>query len=186
MDTYFDDEVDNITIKQAVKDGTNVTYRTNAGKYKTVTIVQQLDNGYVQIKDGSAVFAVPRESIENIQAGRTPSAAFKEAEDAGKYAPNKLGEIEEIDDDLAKLTIGDDIYALDPKAQQRIIEAEGEGAELAAKRFSYIDEAPVSKGRRADEVRGPSWRDATTAGEFFDGVKYLIQDFYNDKLVGWL
>ena len=184
MDTYFDDEVDNITIKQAVKDGTNVTYRTNAGKYKTVTIVQQLDNGYVQIKDGSAVFAVPRESIENIQAGRTPYAAFKEAEDAGKYAPNKLGEIEEIDDDLAKLTIGDDIYALDPKAQQRIIEAEGEGAELAAKRFSYIDEAPVSKGRRADEVRGPSWRDATTAGEFFDGVKYLIQDFYNDKLVG--
>ena len=184
MDTYFDDEVDSITIKQAVEDGANVTYRTNDGRYKTVSIVQQFDNGYVQVKDGANVFAVPRSSIENIQAGRTPYAAFKEAEEAGKYAPDTLGEIEEIGDDLAKLTIGDDIYALDAKAQQRIIELEGEGAKLAAKRFSYIDEAPVSKGRRADEVRGPNWRDATTAGEFFDGVKYLIQDFYNDKLVG--
>jgi hypothetical protein len=185
MDLYFDDEVDNITINQAIEDGTNVTYRTNAGKYKTVTIVEQLPNGYVQIKDGSAVFeAVPRESIENVQAGKTPFAAFKEAEDAGKYAPDALGTIEEIDDDLAKLTIGDDIYALDPKAQQRIIELEGEGAGLAAKRFSYIDEAPVSKGRKADEQRYGSWRDATTAGEFFDGVKQLIKDFYNDKLVG--
>ena len=52
MDVYFDGEVDNITINQAIEDGANVTYRTNDGRYKTVSIVQQFDNGYVQVKDG--------------------------------------------------------------------------------------------------------------------------------------
>ena len=195
-DYGMDTELDNLTIQQSIKDGANVTYKTNNGKYKTVTIVGQLDNGNVQIKDGNAVFAVPRERITNVQVGRSPEGAMREAEEIGQYSPSTLGEINPVRpvadkntkfsselDELNELTIGDNLYALDPKAQARIIELEGEGAELAAKRFSYIDEAPVTKGRKADEAKY-NWRDAETAGEFFDGVKTLIKDFYNDKLVG--
>ena len=195
-DFGLDTELDNLTIEQSIKDGANVTYKTNNGKYKTVTIVEQLDNGNVQIKDGNAVFAVPRERITNVQVGRSPEGAMRQAEEVGQYSPSTLGEVKPVRpvadkktkfspalDELNEVTIGDNIYALDPKAQARILELEGEGAELAAKRFSYIDEAPVSKGRKADEVRY-NWRDAKTAGEFFDGVKTLIKDFYNDKLVG--
>jgi hypothetical protein len=192
-DDLIDDGLDDITIKQAVEDDGRVLYRTNNGKVKDVSIVSQLDNGLVQIKSGNAVFVVPRARIESVQVGKTPKGALAEAEDIGQYANlddeavdfvSQGVKTEKSDSSLIDIYKKEgNVYALDSTTQAKILELDDVPPTFAAKRFSYLDEAPLEKGRKADEIEY-NWRDAETAGEFFDGIKTMIKGAYNNYLVG--
>ena len=188
-DGLVDDEILVNSFEQAIKEGATVQYATNSGRLRSVKIEAIRDNGYVQIRDGSNVYAVPKEKIERINVGRSTAGSMQEAEEVGQFIdpskPFMSTASKNMEADIYKQ--GDHLYGLDVKQQLRLLDDEYStsiNVDAKAKRFSYIDERPYSKGRKADEERYTSWRDAVTAGEFFDGVKQLIKDFYNDKLVG--
>ena len=84
-DNLADDELLTITIDQAIKAGNTVKYRTNGGTLKTVEVQQVLDNGNVQIKDGTNVYAVPKAKIERVNVGKTFEGAIREAEEIGQF-----------------------------------------------------------------------------------------------------
>jgi hypothetical protein len=192
VDDLADDQILETTIEQVIKDGTTVKYRTNNGQLKNVTVVSTSNDGNVIVKDGANQFAVPKAKIEKVNVGKTTEGAMREAEEIGQFLDvNKPFTVKQSADktkgEYDKFSQGDNAYALDVDRQLRMLADEYSdtvNVNAQAKRFSYIDEKPYTKGRKADEQRYTNWRDATTAGEFFDGVKQLIRDFYNDKLVG--
>jgi hypothetical protein len=191
-DDLADDQILETTIEQVIKDGITVKYRTNNGQLKNVTVVSTSNDGNVIVKDGANQFAVPKAKIEKVNVGKTTEGAMREAEEIGQFLDvNKPFTVKQSADktkgEYDKFSQGDNAYALDVDRQLRMLADEYSdtvNVNAQAKRFSYIDEKPYTKGRKADEQRYTSWRDATTAGEFFDGIKQLIRDFYNDKLVG--
>ena len=190
-DDLADDQIFDNIIDQTIKDGATVQYRTNNGTLKTVSIEKVLDNGNVQIKDGANVYAVPKAKIEKVNVGKTAEGAMLEAEDVGQFidpdspfyvVPSRDKSKGEFD----WYKQGEHVYSLDVNKQLRMLADdydESLNLDAQAKRFSYIDEKPYTKGRKAG-FEETSWRDARTAGEFFDGIKDLIKRFYNDKLVG--
>jgi hypothetical protein len=190
-DDLADDQIFDNIIDQTIEDGATVQYRTNNGTLKTVSIERVLDNGNVQIKDGANVYAVPKAKIEKVNVGKTAEGAMLEAEDVGQFidpdspfyvVPSRNKSKGEFD----WYKQGEHVYSLDVNQQLRMLADDYDGKlniDAQAKRFSYIDEKPYTKGRKAD-FEETSWRDAQTAGEFFDGIKDLIKRFYNDKLVG--
>lgn len=189
-DNLADDDLLTITIDQAIKTGTTVKYRTNKGALKTVSVQKILDNGYVQIKDGSNLYAVPKAKIERVNVGKTVEGAMRESEEIGQFIDSSKPFASRSAKQNTQYDVykqDDYLYALDAEQQMKLMDDDyltDIPIDSKAKRFSYIDEKPYAKGRKADEKRYTNWRDAQTAGEFVDGIKQLIKDFYNDKLVG--
>jgi len=189
VDNLDDDELLTITIDQAIKTGTTVKYRTNKGALKTVSVEKILDNGNVQIKDGSNVYAVPKAKIERVNVGKTAEGSMREAEEIGQFidVSKPFASRSAKQDKQYDVYKQDDyLYALDAEQQMKLMDDDyltDIPIDSKAKRFSYIDERPYAKGRKAD-YQETDWRNAQTAGEFFDGIRDLIKRFYNDKLVG--
>ena len=188
-DDLADDDILINTIDQAIKTGTTVKYRTNKGTLRTVSVEKILDNGNVQIRDGSNVYAVPKAKIERVNVGKTAEGAMREAEEIGQFVdPSKpfISKAARDGDSQFDIYKQDDyLYALDAETQMKLLNDDytaNLNIDAKARRFSYIDEH-YSKGRKAD-YQETDWRNAQTAGEFFDGIKDLIKRFYNDKLVG--
>jgi uncharacterized protein YcfJ len=195
IDDALDEEILTATIKNDVVPGNTVTYVTRAGQKKEVQVIAINDGtsapkskggkfeifkdgkreASVIVKDGSNQYAVPFDRIESVsyQAGRSPVGALKDAEKAGQY---------------------DYVPA-------------GPGGRYQQKQFSYLEEGPIQEaktkprqkvlrpkrnedgsyslmpsGKVEWELQELTWRNAQTAGEFFDGVKYLAKDFYDQKL----
>ena len=188
-DNLADDELLTITIDQAIKTGNTVKYRTNGGTLKTVEVQQVIDNGNVQIKDGTNVYAVPKAKIERVNVGKTFEGAIREAEEIGQFIDvNRPFYSRSAKQDPRFDIYKQDEYAyvLNAEQQMKLLDDNYTGAlniDQKAKRFSYIDERPYTKGRKAN-YKETDWRNAQTPGEFVDGIRDLIKRFYNDKLVG--
>jgi hypothetical protein len=174
FDDTLDEEILTATIKNDVVPGNTVTYVTRSGAKRDVEVLS-VNEGNVVVRDGANQYAVPFDRIETVSfsAGRSPQGAMADAEKAGQYQYVKAGP----------------------------------GGRYQQKQFSYLEEAPIQEaktkprqkvlrpkrnedgsyslmpsGKVEWELQDLTWRNAQTAGEFFDGTKYLLKDFYNQKL----
>ena len=87
-DNLDDDDLLTNTIDQAIKTGTTVKYRTDKGALRTVSVKKILDDGRVQVQDGSnasRVYVVQKEKIERVNVGKTAEGALREAEEVGQF-----------------------------------------------------------------------------------------------------
>jgi hypothetical protein len=173
-DDVLDSEILTATIKNDVVPGNTVTYVTRSGAKKEVEVLS-VNEGNVVVRDGSNQYAVPFDRIETVSfsAGRSPQGAMADAEKAGQY---------------------DWVRA-------------GPGGLYQQKQFSYLEEAPYQASNRTQrpqvlrpkldkdgnpsimpsgkaewEMQDLTWRNAKTAGQFFDGVKFGLRNFYDQKL----
>jgi hypothetical protein len=202
-DDVLDDQIQLDTFAESATKGVTAQYRTNKGDLKTVKVIAVLDNGLVQIRDGKNIYAVSADRLEKMNVGtgdetimgykigRTPEGAMKDAEKVGQFVNPEQPSMARSKPALGEYDIykqGEHYYTLDVETQLKLLaddvaDETVPSIDASARRFSYIDERPYTKGRKADKEE-TNWRDATNAGEFFDGVKDLIKRFYNNNLVG--
>ena len=202
-DDVLDDQIQMDTFSESAVKGVTAQYRTNKGELKTVKVIDVLDNGLIQVKDGKNVYAVSADRLEKMNVGtgdetimgykigRTPEGAMRDAEEVGQFVNPDQPSMARSKPALGEYDIykqGEHYYTLDVETQLKLLaddvaDETVPSIDASARRFSYIDERPYTKGRKADKEE-TNWRDATNAGEFFDGVKDLIKRFYNNNLVG--
>ena len=174
LDDTLDEEILTATIKNDVVPGNTVTYVTRAGQKKEVQVIA-INDGNVIVKDGSNQYAVPFDRIESVsyQAGRSPVGALKDAEKAGQYQYVKAGPGGRYQQKQFSYLEEGPIQEAKTKARQKV---------LRPKRNEDGSYSLMPSGKVEWELQELTWRNAQTAGEFFDGVKYLAKDFYDQKL----
>ena len=174
LDDTLDDEIFTTTIKNEVVAGNTVTYVTRAGQKKEVRVIS-VNDGNVIVKDGSNQYAVPFDRIESVsyQAGRSPVGALRDAEKEGQYQYVKAGPGGRYQQKQFSYLEEGPIQEAKTKARQKV---------LRPKRNEDGSYSLMPSGKVEWELQELTWRNAQTAGEFFDGVKYLAKDFYDQKL----
>ena len=186
IDEGIDGEILTATLKNDLQPGNTVVYTAPDGSLKKVEVISiQYDTSkprygpwepenFVFVRDGRYQIKVPYEDIVSFErTGRSPVGALKDAEKDGQYQYVKAGP----------------------------------GGAYQQKQFSYLEEAPYQASNRTQrpqvlrpkldkdgnpsimpsgkaewEMQDLTWRNAKTAGQFFDGVKFGLRNFYDQKL----
>ena len=118
---------------------------------------------------------MPFDRIESVSfsAGRSPIGALNDAEKAGQYRYVKSGPGGRYQQKQFSYLEEAPIQEAKTKPRQKV---------LRAKRNEDGSYSLMPSGKVEWELQDLTWRNAKTAGEFFEGTKYLLKDFYNQKL----
>jgi hypothetical protein len=184
-DDLYDDEILTVTIKNDLQPGNKVTYKAPDGSLKEVEVISvktDMDKSnfygamedFVFVRDGRYQIKVPYKDIVSFdRTGRSPLGALNDAEKEGQYQYVKAGPGGRYQQKQFSYLEEAPIQEAKTKPRQKV---------LRAKRNEDGSYSLMPSGKVEWELQDLTWRNAKTAGEFFEGTKYLLKDFYNQKL----